>query len=87
MKESTTQDLTKIGVKVNDAIRAVWKLGLTVGDIEKLEEYLKHQETIIPLVDPTFIVNHGFKYFQQAEERIKLLKPIIELQQKEKEGK
>lgn len=78
--------LTKIGVKVNDAIQAVWKLGLTVKELEELEAYMAHQETILPLVDPTFIVQHGFKLFDQAEERIKLLKPIIQLQQKEKEG-
>lgn len=85
--DEKTKKLTKIGLKVNNAIEAVWKTGLTIKEIEQLEAYMAHQETILPLVDPTFIVQHGFKLFDQARDRIKLLKPIIELQQKEKEGK
>lgn len=83
--DEKTKKLTKIGLKVNNAIEAVWKTRLTIKEIEELEAYMAHQETILPLVDPTFIVQHGFKLFNQAKERIKLLKPIIELQQKEKE--
>lgn len=85
--DEKTKKLTAIGVKVNDAIEAAWKTGLTVKELEELEAYMTHQETILPLVDPTFIVQHGFKLFDQARERIKLLRPIIELQQKEEEGR
>lgn len=87
MKRPTKNELIGIGVKVNDAIQAVWKERLTIKELEELEAYMAHQETILPLVDPTFIVEHGFKLFDQAKDRIELLKPIIELQQKEKEGR
>ena len=80
-------DLMDIGIRINKAIGAVWNSGLSIKELEEFEAYLNHQETIVPLVDPTFIVKHGFKYFNQARERIKLLRPIIELQEKEREGK
>lgn len=80
-------ELIKIGVKVNYSIKAVWKQGLTIEELEKLEAYIQEQETILPLTDPILIRNGGFKFLDQAKERIKLLKPIIELEQKEKEGK
>lgn len=80
-------DLVKIGAKINDSIKAVWAVGLSIEELEKLEAYINQQETLTPLLNPNFIVNFGFKLFNQAKERIKLLKPIIELQQKEKEGR
>jgi hypothetical protein len=75
--------LVKIGEKVNDAIEAVWELKLNIKEIEKLEEYIAEQETILPLTDPTLMREDGFKLLNQAKERIELLKPIIELKQKE----
>lgn len=81
------KDLVKIGVKINDSIEAVWKIGLTTEEIESLEDYMRQQETILPLINPNFIQQAGFKLFDQAKERIKLLKPIIELKQIEKEGR
>ena len=87
MKRPTKDELIGIGCKINLAIQSVWKLGPSIEEMGKLETYMNHQETILPLLDPIFIAQHGFKLFDQARERIKLLRPIIELQQKEKEGK
>ena len=87
MKRPTKDELIGIGAQINDAIRAVWKLAPTEAEMEALETYMQQQETILPLLDPTFIAQHGFKLFDQAKERINLLRPIIELQQKEKEGR
>ena len=81
------KDLVKIGVKINDSIEAVWEIGLTAKEMEKLEDYIREQETILPLTDPTLMRQDGFKLLDQAKERIKLLKPIIELKQIEEEGR
>jgi len=77
-------ELIGIGEKVNNAIEAVWKAGLNVKEIEKLEGYITHQETILPLTDPTLVQKGAFKLLDQARERMKLLKPIIQLKEKEK---
>ena len=77
--------LLEIGLKINKAIEAVWKSGLTIEETERLEAYINQQEVLAPLLNPTFIVNHGFKLFDQAKERIRLLKPIIQLKEKAKE--
>lgn len=87
MKRPTKDELIGIGAKINNAIQAVWTVGPTVAEIEALETYIQQQETILPLLDPTFIVQHGFKIFDQAKERIELLKPILKLREKEKGGK
>ena len=76
-------ELTGIGEKVNNAIEAVWKSGLTAKELEIFEAYINHQETIVPLLNPNFIQKHGFKLFNRAKERIKLLKPIIKLKETE----
>ncbi len=81
------KELAKIGEKINDSIEAVWKIGLTAEEVESLEDYIREQETILPLTDPTLMRQDGFKLLDQAKERIKLLKPIIELKQIEEEGK
>ncbi len=81
------KELVKIGVKINDSIQAVWEIGLTAKEMESLEDHIREQETILPLTDPTLMRQSGFKLLDQAKERIKLLKPIIELKQKEKEAK
>lgn len=86
MRELTNQELVKIGAKVNDAVRAVWKKGPTVEEMENLKDYIQEQETILPLTDPIFIQQNGFKLFNQAKERIELLRPIIELKQKEEDN-
>jgi len=75
-------ELTVIGRQINHAISAVWNSGLSVKDLEKFEEYITHQETITPILNPTFIVKHGFKMFDEAKERIRLLKPILKLEEK-----
>ncbi len=87
MKRPTKDELIGIGCKINLAIQSVWKLGPTIEEMGKLETYMNQQETILPLLDPTFIAQHGFKMFDQAKERMDLLRPIIKLEQKEKEGK
>ena len=83
MKRPTKDELIEIGCKINLAIQSVWKLGPTIKEMEALELYMQQQETILPLLDPTFIAQYGFKLFEQAKERIDLLKPILELKEKE----
>lgn len=87
MKRPTKDELIEIGRKINNSIQAVWTLGPTIEEMETLKTYMQQQETILPLLDPTFIAQHGFKLFDQARDRIKLLKPILELKEKEKAGK
>ncbi len=87
MKRPTKDELIGIGCKINRAIQFVWKLAPTITEMEALELYMQQQQTILPLLDPTFIAQHGFKLFDQAKERMELLKPIIELEKKEKEGR
>lgn len=74
--------LLAIGIKINAAIEAVRKSGLSVKDLEKFEEYINHQETLTPILNPNFIQKNGFKIFDEAKERIRLLKPILELEEK-----
>ncbi len=83
MKRPTKDELIGIGCKINLAIQSVWKLGPTIEEMGKLETYMNQQETILPLLDPTFIAQHGFKLFDQAKERIELLRPILKLKEKE----
>lgn len=82
-KRPTKGELIEIGCKINLAIQSVWQLGPTLKEMEALELYMQQQETILPLLDPTFIAQHGFKLFDQATERINLLKPILALKEKE----
>ena len=74
-------ELTAIGIKINVAIKAVRDSGLTVEELGIFEDYIRHQETLTPLLNPNFIVEHGFKMFDQAKKRIELLKPILELKE------
>lgn len=80
-------ELTGIGKKVNNAIEAVWKSGLSIKEVEKFEDYITHQETILPITEPTLVLNGVFKILDRAKERLKLLKPIIQLKEKEKKGR
>lgn len=79
--------LIEIGAKVKDSIEAVWALGLSLEELETLEAFVDQQEALVPLLNPNLIQKHGFKLFDQAKRRIELLKPILELQELEKEGK
>ena len=81
------KDLVKIGARVNDAVQAVWEKGPTVKEMEALEAYINQHETLTPLMDPAFTLRHGFKLFGQAKERIKLLKPILQLKESEREAR
>lgn len=83
MKRPNKDELIGTGCKINLAIQSVWKLGPTIDEMEALETYMQQQETILPLLDPTFIAQHGFKMFNQAKERMELLRPIIKLKAKE----
>ena len=76
------KDLIRIGKKINEVIEAVKNSGLTAKELEAFENYITHQETIAPLLNPNFIQQHGFKFFDQAKERVRLLRPIIELKDK-----
>lgn len=79
--------LLKIGEKINNAIQAVWNTKLTIKELEEFEAYINHQETVLPIMDPSFIQKHGFKMFNEAKERIKRLKPIIQLKSIEEDKK
>ena len=87
MKRPTKDELIGIGRKINNSIQAVWTVGPTIKEMEVFETYMQQQETILPILNPTLIAKHGFKLFDQAKDRIKLLKPILELKEKEKAGK
>ena len=78
-----SDELIKIGKKINDSIKAVWKSGLTIEEIDIFEEHIIHQETILPLLNPSFIQGNGFKLFDEAKKRIELLRPIIRLKEEE----
>ena len=74
------KELLKTGRRINAAMQAVWNSGLSVKDLEKFEEYILHQETLTPILNPNFIQEHGFKMFDEAKTRIRLLKPILKLE-------
>ena len=80
-------ELTVIGRQINHAIKAVWNSGLSVKDLEKFEEYINHQETLTPILNPNLIIKYGFSMFDQAKKRIELLKPILELEEQGNEPK
>lgn len=75
-------ELTVIGIKINNAIKAVKDSGLTVEELEIFEDYIRHQETCAPILDPTLIIKLGFAIFDQAKKRIELLKPILKLEER-----
>lgn len=74
-------ELMKIGIKINKAIEAVWGVELTLKELEIFENYINHQETITPLLNPNFILEHGFSAFDEGKKRIELLRPIIKLKE------
>lgn len=74
-------ELTEIGSKINEAIEAVWGSGLTLKELRAFESYVNHQETVTPLINPSFVQKHGFKVFDEVKKRIELLKPIIRLKE------
>ena len=55
-------ELTVIGIKINAAIEGVRRSGLTVEELRIFEDYILHQETITPILNPNFIV-HQELYF------------------------
>lgn len=75
-------ELMEIGIKIHMAVAAVWGVGLTLKELEAFENYINHQETITPLLNPNFIVEHGFVAFDEAKKRIELLRPILKLKEK-----
>lgn len=75
-----SDELVEIGKKINKAIIAVKKIGLTKKEISKFEEFIIHQETIQPLIDPTN-VHQTFIMLDMARKRLVVLKPIINLKE------
>ena len=75
-------ELLAIGIKINKAIEAIWKYGLTIEELEEFEEYINRQETVMPLTDPSSFRKHS-KLFDKAKERVRLLKPVIKLKEEE----
>jgi predicted RNA-binding protein with EMAP domain len=84
MKGGNMSELIEIGLRINRAIQAVWKSGLSIEDLEEFEDYINHQETIMPLLNPSSFQKHG-KLFNDAKERIELLKPILQMKQKKED--
>jgi len=80
MPEKSIKKLTKIGQKIDEAIKAVQKIGLRKKELEEFENYINHQETILPIVDPTSYIKNS-KNLDKAKIRIRLLKPIIQLKE------
>ena len=76
-----SDELIEIGKKINKAIMAVKSVGLTPKEISEFEEFIVHQETIQPLMNPTSF-NRTSKMIDMAKERPKVLKPIINLEEK-----
>ena len=76
------KELGKIGDKVNKAMEVVWAVGLTIKELDALEEYIRHQETLAPLLNPGFVQKNGFKLIDEAKKRIELLKPIVGLKER-----
>ncbi|MBA7698380.1 hypothetical protein ES703_107057 [subsurface metagenome] len=74
-------ELTVIGIKINAAIEGVRRSGLTVEELRIFEDYILHQETCAPILNPSLIQKYGFSMFDQAKKRIELLKPILELEE------
>ena len=77
-------ELLAIGIKINKAIEAIWKCGLSIEELEEFEDYINHQETIMPLLNPSSFQKHG-KLFNDAKERIELLKPILQMKQRKED--
>jgi len=77
--------LLEIGIKINNAIEAVWCSKLTIEELKRFEDYVRLQDTLTPLLDPTLYQKHS-KDFDKAKKRIELLKPIIQLKKEEKKG-
>ena len=76
-------DLMDIGIRINKALADIWNSELSIKDLEEFEDYINHQETVAPILNPNFVQKHGFKMFDKAKERIELLKAIIKLKEKE----
>lgn len=72
--------LIKIGQKIDSAIKAIKNVGLNEKEIEEFENYIRQQETISPLINPTNYREIS-KMLDLAKTRIELLKPIIELEE------
>jgi len=80
-------NLVRIGKKINKAIEAVYNSGLSIEELLEFEDYISHQETTAPLLNPGLISKHGFGMFDAARSRVKLLKEILQLRDSEKRVK
>jgi len=78
MKKISIKELTKIGEKIDRAIKAVKEVELKKEELEKFENYIIEQETISPLVNP-MKYRKLFTMLDKAKVRINLLRPIIQL--------
>lgn len=78
------KELLEIGKKINKAITTVRNIAPTKKELEFFENYILQQEAVAPLLNPNFIQKHGFKLFDQAKERVQLIKAILDLKENKK---
>lgn len=65
-------ELREIGTKIHKAYSAVIE-NITEEEVEKFGEYLRNQEAIMPLFDPTGYMGQKGKMLEQAKGRYRAL--------------
>jgi len=72
-----TEQMTEIGGRIAECFSiinaAVQGSCLTNEDLAKFLEYVEHQDSFLPLFNPTLYRDHGAKWIPIARERAELL--------------
>ena len=79
------ETLTDIGRRINECFVYV-KENISLEELAEFQEYISEQEALMPLLQPTAWRNGGSKGLQLAGQRVKLLKNLLEAEEKLLEG-
>jgi hypothetical protein len=79
----TIEELSDIGTSINTIItesrRVILHTGLRKEDLDAFEEYLEHQDTVMPLLNPTEYMHGGAKAIPIAQSRVEAIRKMMEV--------
>lgn len=79
----TIEELTEIGTAIDNIIteskRILLHTGLKTEDLDAFEEYLDHQDVVMPLLNPTAYMHGGAKAIPIAQSRLEAVRKLMEV--------
>lgn len=84
MIEESMQEIgSRIGETFTQIEMIIMITGLTLEDLKKFDAYLDNQDTMMPLINPTYWMKGGDKQIKEARERVEALRSIIPVIEKD----